>query len=263
MKYDENIKNQVKEMYLSGLNSVEISNRIGIKTGTITYWLRKFGISRHRGPKSKIGNEEYFDVIDTERKAYYLGWIMADGNVSIYNGQYSLKIHISYKDKDIVDAFLLDIKSTNKASKKSNTLSTTGNQHESYYVSLTSVHMCKQLISLGVIPNKTGHEIIPSMPKDLIPHFIRGFFDGDGITDCKYEKRSGFVSNRHMLESILKHIDYHKQISLHPHHTTPYIYYFLGGIEFSKHLYEYIYKDATIFIERKKNNMNVICGYDS
>lgn len=259
MRYNDEIKNEVKRMYLEGMNSSEISKKMNIKVGTITYWLRNWGIARHRGPKSKIGNEHYFDFIDSERKAYFLGWLMADANISIYNNQYSLKIHISYRDKHIVDDFLSEIKSENKTLYKNNKLSSTGNNHESYYVSLTSVHMCKQLMNLGIIPNKTGKEIIPDIDKSLIPHFIRGFFDGDGITGIGRDKRCGFVSNYNMLKDLLRYINYNLNINICPHHTTPYIYYFLSGKDFSKHLYNYIYKDATIWLKRKRERMEIIC----
>lgn len=69
---------------------------------------------RHRGIKSKIGREDFFDIIDSEEKAYFLGFIVADGNVSIYNNQYSLKIHVSMIDKEVIDKFLHYIESDNK-----------------------------------------------------------------------------------------------------------------------------------------------------
>ena len=259
MQYSDEIKNEVREMYLNGLDSVQISKIKNIKTGTITQWLRKWGISRHRGPKSKIGNEHYFDDIDCEKKAYYLGWLMADGNISIYNNQYSLKIHISDRDAYIVEEFLKDIESTNKINYKKTLFKPTNKFHTSCYVSLTSVHMCKKLIDLGIVPNKSGKEIVPDIQKNLIHHFIRGFFDGDGITDTKKVKRSGFVSNKDMLLSIIEKVKYKKDIHLNPHHTTPWVFYFLGGKDFSKHLYTYMYKDATIWIPRRKKNLEMVC----
>ena len=65
-----------------------------------------------------IGREDYFDCIDSFDKAYYLGWIMADGNVSITNGQYSLKIHIAIKDKELIDNFFEKYSSINVGTKE-------------------------------------------------------------------------------------------------------------------------------------------------
>lgn len=195
--YDEKIFNQIMELYNNGVYSTEIDKILNLKRGIAAYLLRKNNISlRHRGPKSKIENENYFDTIDTPEKAYYLGWIMADGNISIYNGQYSLKLHVALRDKEIIDNFLKVINSSNKTKVKEDI-------NSSYYVSLTSRHMCDSLIKFGVIPCKSGKEIFPTqIPAGLYHHFIRGFFDGDGITDIS-RRRSGFVSSKNMIKSIL------------------------------------------------------------
>lgn len=260
MKYDEETKIMIRDMYLSGINSTEISKNTGIKQATITQWLRKFGVTRHRGPKSKIGREDFFDNIDCEKKAYYLGWLMADGCISIYNNQYSIKINISAKDSSIVFDFLKDIQSSNKVRFHTEKSPMSDNYNDYCYVSLTSVHMCKSLIKLGVVPNKSGHEKIPDIPNELKHHFIRGFFDGDGIVDTKKGKRTGFVSNKEMLKSILKEVNLEKKIKLLKHHTTPWLRYFLISKKDSRQLYEYMYKDATIWIPRRKEQLTIVCS---
>lgn len=250
--YDEKIFNQIMELYNNGVYSTEIDKILNLKRGISAYLLRKNNISlRHRGPKSKIENENYFDTIDTPEKAYYLGWIMADGNISIYNGQYSLKLHIALRDKEIIDNFLKVINSSNKTKVKEDI-------NSSYYVSLTSRHMCDSLIKFGVIPCKSGKEIFPTqISASLYHHFIRGFFDGDGITDIS-RRRSGFVSSKNMIKSILIALD-EPQKSIYKNKKNDNIYYFLGGISFSRMLYEYMYDDAGIWLTRKRKRMEMIC----
>ena len=246
MRYDKALKNEVIEKYLSGKDSKELSEEYGILQGTITYWLRAKGVSRHRGPKSKIGREDFFDVIDSEEKSYWLGFLMADGNVSIYNGQYSLKIHISIKDKEIIDKFLEAVESTNKPLVKEGK----GDRTQTYYVSLTSRHMVESLMRLGVVPNKTGKECLPDLPSHLVPHFIRGFFDGDGITDVK-QFRCGFVSSKEMLESIQEEIGTNFTIT-----EAAGAYYILSSrMEFVRWLYHYMYDGCTLFLNRKRERM--------
>ena len=249
--YSKEIIEKLKDLYESGLSSREIQDKTGIKAKAVIYLLKKEGINlRHRGPKSLINREDYFDVIDSEYKAYYLGWLMSDGNVSIYNGQYSLKIHIAFKDRELIDGFLKEIQSTNKTLIKEN-------KYKSYYVSLTSVHMCKTLIKLGVIPNKTSKEYIPKLNKKYIRHFIRGFFDGDGITDIS-KKRSGFVGGKTIIEELLRVLQENK-IKIFKTKNGDNIYYFLGGKKFSKRLYDYLYKDSNVYLKRKKLRMEYIC----
>lgn len=255
MKYDLSTKEKIINEYNNGKDSRELSEEYGIKQGTITYWLRKEGLTRHRGPKSKIGKEDYFDKIDTDKKAYYLGFIMADGNVSIYNGQYSLKIGISSVDKEVIDGFLEEIDSKNKpyfTQSKEIVDWRTGVEyisHEKYSISLTSRHMVESLMRLGIVPRKTGIESIPEIEERLIPSFLRGFFDGDGITDI-VQRRAGFVSCKEMLEQIQEEIG-----TAYTIHKTNGAYYFLSGIEFSRWLYHYLYSDATAYLTRKRERL--------
>lgn len=248
-KYSSETINKIIDLYRTGLYTTDIDSILKLRKGVSQYLLNKSNVTlRHRGLKSKIGNENYFDLIDSEEKAYFLGYIMADGNVSIINSQYSLKIHIAIQDRDIVDKFLKAINSSNKTKVKTNS--------NSYYVSLTSVHMCKELIDLGVIPNKTGKEFISKdIPKDLIRHYVRGVFDGDGITDIS-RKRSGFVGSVNIINNILEILN--ENLTTFRAGKNKKVVYFLGGKKFSKKLYYYLYEDSTIWLERKRARLEYI-----
>lgn len=252
----------VLKLYDSGLDQNQIAKETGFNNGTIGDWVRKYGNPRHRGPKSKIKNEGYFDLIDTEEKAYFLGWIMADGCVSTYNNEYSLKLAVATIDEEIIAKFLSAIQASYSISR-----TTTTGKHGKIlyrsYVSCTSKHLVCALMNLGVIERKTGCEVIPkNIPDSLIPHFIRGFFDGDGITNnTKINKRSGFISSYEMLTGIQENLGTNQTIFRHPKSVID-VYYFLGGVEFSRILYQYMYKNATIWLSRKRERMELICkGY--
>lgn len=251
---DNILMNKAKELYLKGYNSKEISKILNRDDTSIIQWLRKLDVKiNHKGPKSKINKEDFFDSIDSEEKAYYLGWIMADGNISITNGQYCLKLHISYSDKELIDSFLKAIDSTNTTKYKPN------NGNGSYYISLTSVHMVKSLMKLGVKPQKSGNEIIPDIPKKLMNHFIRGYFDGDGITDIK-QKRSGFIAPMIVLKNINLLLNINKNNLIRRHRCKIEMYYMLYGKKDSRILYNYMYKNCNIFLKRKFDRMNIICN---
>ena len=251
IKYSKELIYKIKELYEQGKYTTEIDTMLNLRKGSSQYILNKNNIVlRHRGPKSKIGKEDFFDCIDTEEKAYFLGYIMADGNVSVTNNQYCLKIHISIQDKEIVDKFLESINSSNKATMRMNSAS--------YYVSLTSVHMCKRLMELGVVPQKTGREYISDeIPKKLLHHYVRGVFDGDGITTIGKSKRSGFVGSINMITDILGELN--ENLTIFDAGKNKKVVYFLGGKKFSRKLYNYLYSDATIWLKRKKERLEYIC----
>ena len=255
-KYSNKISTSVLELYETGICTTQIDLLLNLRRGASVYILNKFNIKmRHRGPKSKIEKEDFFDEIDSEEKAYFLGFILADANVSVINGQYSLKFHIAYKDKEIIDKFLKTINSTNKKQHKKN------GELESYYVSLTSVHMCKSLIKWGVIPQKTGKEEIHSdiLKNEFLRDFLRGYFDGDGITDIS-KKRSGFVGSEKIINQILEILD--ENLTTYFSGENKKVKYFLGGKKFSRKLYDYLYKDTNIFLSRKESRLKYIAFND-
>ncbi|WP_426350099.1 hypothetical protein ACPWSR_02385 [Alloiococcus sp. CFN-8] len=257
--YSQEIIDKIISLYSQGIYSTEIDIMLKLPKGISAYLLKNNNIKlNHRGPKSMIKNETFFNKIDTEEKAYFLGWLMADGNISIINNQYSIKIHIALRDRELIDKFIEAIGSKNKTKIKDGT-------HPSYYISLTSRHMCEALINLGVMPNKTGKEKFPiAIPDNLKRHFIRGVFDGDGITNIT-RARCGFVGGRELLEDIknyigVSHIRLYKSKTKTPNGNN--IFYFLGGKKFSRMLYDYMYVDATIYLKRKRNRMDIICSKD-
>lgn len=206
-----------------------------------------------KGPKTKFGNVSYFQNIDTEEKAYYLGYLMADGNVSIYNGQYCLKLSCRIEDREIIDGFLNAIQSKNQTS------ICTSNGRQYLRVSLSSVQTVKDLIKLGVIPRKSGFESIPNIRQDLIRHFIRGFFDGDGTASVgKVHRRSGFTAPKKMCRDILTLVGINATIT--PCNTSVDKSYFLLGKKKSRILFDYLYTDCNVFLQRKRSKMETIIG---
>lgn len=251
VKHSEEIVKKIWGLYQEGYNTIEISAMLNLKRGVASSLLRKNGYSlNHRGPKSMIKNEEYFDEINSSDRAYFLGWIMADGNVSITDGQYSIKIHIAYRDRELIYKFLQHIQSSNKVKIKEG-------ENPSCYVSLTSRHMCESLMKYGIVPQKTGNEVFATqIPEKYKRDFIRGVFDGDGITDIsKY--RSGFVGSYSLVNSILKELD--EELTVFKTKSEN-IYYFLGGKRFSRKLFKYMYDNTDLYLERKYERMKTICN---
>ena len=120
--------------------------------------------------------------------------------------------------------------------------------------------MCQSLIKLGVIPNKTGEENFPDIPQKFYAAFLRGFFDGDGITCIRKRKRSGFISSRNMLLRIQELIGVEKTIHHPPNTKNPNVNYFHLEKHDSKILYDFIYDNATVWMERKRKRLAIVCG---
>lgn len=131
-------------------------------------------------------DEAFFEKIDTEEKAYVLGWWYSDGSVYAGNGKKkdnAASLSITEKDeyilKKIRDLIAKDapIRWKDRRNVKWQNVVT---------LSITNKKIVNDLIKLRCTPNKTATLELPTpdiVPKHLMPHFLRGHFDGDG---CMY-----------------------------------------------------------------------------
>ena len=122
-------------------------------------------------------NEKYFDIIDSEEKAYWLGLLYADGCVYSKDKRYYIVLELKYDDKEHIKKFMKAIEAEHPI------YETIKNGKKYVSVRIGSKYMFNSLCNLGCIPNKTLTLEFPDegkVSKELIRHFMRGYFDGDG-----------------------------------------------------------------------------------
>ena len=180
-------KEWLEQQYRKYESAQKIAEICKCSPKVITYWRKKLGIDRAKINyclRKYVFDENYFEKIDTPEKAYWLGFIMADGCVNIRT-ENSKRLYIGLSNKDIqhLEKFKKDIKSDHNILVSDVTTNYNIGSNKSIVCSLTinSVKLCNDLIKYGVIPKKSGKEYISDLiPKEFIRDFIRGFFDGDG-----------------------------------------------------------------------------------
>ena len=125
-----------------------------------------------------------FSKIETELQAYLLGFYTADGNIN--EKRKTFRIHLQKQDSEIVYLYK-DVISPDARTFTVSEHKTTGRNgkeitaHESFGVDITSSELCNDLVNLQIGYNKSYSDLhIPNIPQELIRHFIRGYFDGDG-----------------------------------------------------------------------------------
>ena len=123
-------------------------------------------------------NEHYFDCIDSEDKAYFLGLLLADGSVEWSNNrQSSLRLELVETDKYILDLLSkhLNIGANMRYEKRE------GRKNGTFTLFVRSNILCDALAKYGVVPNKTNTlKALPDIPSKYLPDMIRGLIDGDG-----------------------------------------------------------------------------------
>ena len=135
--------------------------------------------------KRKTYNENYFDVIDSEDKAYFLGLIYADGCVVNNQNEYRYKVCLKLhnKDKHILDDLIKYV--------EGEMCIWYHGQRDMCEVSFSGKKIVKDLEDKGVFPNKTFTIKYPVIDEKLERHFLRGYFDGDGCIRISEDKRDG------------------------------------------------------------------------
>ena len=127
-------------------------------------------------------NENYFEIIDSPNKAYWLGFLYADGCILVKekNNKKSYVLEVSLSEDDILhlEKFKMSLKSNAPIKHK-----VIKNKYKASRINICNKKICEDLIKLGCVPKKSLILTFPTeeqVPKKLIPHFIRGYLDGDG-----------------------------------------------------------------------------------
>lgn len=203
-----------------------------------------------------------FEKVDSPEIAYILGFIYADGCI-IESPHYKMTIALAH----------IDIEHLKNIGKILSDEIKVKNYEKQCSFSISRKEVIKNLMNLGVIQNKTGTIMsIPNMPKEFIRDFIRGYFDGDGcyVTDRSYVYFNICSANKNILEEFKDVFKEYKIKSSINIDTTrkigdkQMIQGLLCNINYLKfnlnikkknsiiNLYDFLYKDATIYLERKE-----------
>lgn len=269
-KLKNNEINIIKD-YNSGLSLKKIKKKYGHSHWILVDLLKNNGcVIRDRVTSHKIFNfnESYFERIDSHEKAYWLGFIYADGNIH----ENKLQIGLNNKDIEILNNFKKTIQSEHKLYKD-------GHNETKFIV--RSKRMCDDLNRLGVSPRKSLTLLPPTedvVNKEFINSFLLGYFDGDGhigitYTNDKYRYkkwRFELISTKEFVEfckNILDKIT-ERNGCLHKEKRTKKNVWYLtyGGACVSKEtastpnkLRKYLYKNFGHPLIRKKKVFENIC----
>lgn len=237
-------------MALKGKGTRAIAKELPFSRGIVKRVIKENNIDISNNSSRKYHfNQKTFECIDNEEKAYWLGFLYADGCVSFR----TVKMRLSAKDATHAQKFLDFMQSDSKL--EYGIQDSFGSKSEYVDAKIYSMKLVDDLIKLGCVERKTLSLTMPNetqVPSELKKHFIRGYFDGDGsIVSLKNNKYSmSFVGTYSMLESLSEFFNVPCKIrKRHKHHEVGYIS-FGGNLQVLEKL-EMIYSDATVFLDRK------------
>lgn len=202
-------------------------------------------------------NKKFFSKIDTEERAYWAGFIAADGNIR--KDFLKMRIELNIQDFHHLEKFRESIEGNNPIKE-----SIRKNNH-SCYIDVNCKQLCEDLNILGITPKKslTLQINMELIPEELQHHFIRGYFDGDGsinyYTRAYYgykEWELSFISTEYFLNQILKSLNKERTLFSCGNNYR----FCFKGKEDIKDVLKYMYHDATIYLDRKFEKVKEFCA---
>lgn len=212
-------------------------------------------------------NKDFFQRIDTEEKAYWLGFLYADGCINrIYKNEklkaMDLEIGLCREDENHLQKFIKSIESNIEIKQKN-----IKNDNKIYDVSRITVcctKMCKDLCEKGCTPQKSLSLEFPNtdiVPLNLTKHFVRGYFDGDGCVSINKNNiiQINFVGTFNFLKGVSKFLKDNKII-----YKDPSIYekgkvfeMYIYGADIIEQFYYFLYDNTNIYLDRKHNKFEM------
>jgi DNA-binding transcriptional regulator WhiA len=209
-------------------------------------------------------NEHYFDSIDEPLKAYFLGFIFADGWV-VYNKEkrnYELGMQLQSRDKYIIDKLNFVLGNVNLITHHDpyehivcGNKCMTGHTDK---IRIYSKNLIEGLMKNGVLPNKTQKDVCPKVSDEFFFDFMRGYIDGDG---CFWEMKNNYYmhitcASENILSYLQKRLRYFGiDTKIYKEKERKYRLMCVNKNEMGK-LIRRIYPDKNVFcLERKRNKV--------
>jgi hypothetical protein len=248
------LENNILKLYKEDkCNMSEISRKVGFSVTTIKDVIERNGRDKIIPNKKYTVDETYFEDINTEEKAYWLGFLYADGWIRYRNNIYTnIYAGLMINDIEHVKKFAKSIKSTHKITKRKNC----------YEISIYNKVFSTNLINNGCVPNKSLIIKFPEISKNFIRHFIRGYFDGDGSITIT-EKTLSFTicsGSEKFLQSIIYFLNFiiKKNYKIYKRNNQNLYIFIISNYDDIVRIQNYLYHKSTIYLDRKKEKFDYI-----
>lgn len=256
----------------NNMSNEEISNLLDRSVSSVRMKARRLNVKRE---SKYIYNRDFFEEINTEEKAYWLGFIYADGWICINEKKGNSEVGIQLKGSDYKHLQKFN-KSLNGNIKVKKFFRDSGFCYGKSLPFCSIRIYCKKMAmdleKNGATRNKTKTIELPKLSKEMMIPFLRGYFDGDGCLQLDKQRnvmRFDYCSaSKQMLEQIREFL--YKEYNITSYISTEdkkidkrdgklripnYRLNFRGlrnGYNFGKLLYE----NANIYLDRKYKLFN-------
>lgn len=250
---------------------VGIARKYGSSRDTVRTYMNLHSVE-HYIPPTYTCDDDFFSR-DNEKSFYIAGFLAADGY--IYEKRNVVSIGLSSKDLSLLEKIKKELSADNKIHRyviKNSRANKNWNDTEKVEIRITSKKMVDDLKRFNVVNAKTHTYKMPDwlLEHELLNHFLRGYNDGDGcfslslgkgkVTPQYYNSIRGTKKFLSQMESIFRREVGSNYKEPRPNcgiYTLEY-----GGNGIFRKIFEYLYKDATLMLDRKYNKGLEVYEYE-
>ncbi|MCM1315253.1 MAG: LAGLIDADG family homing endonuclease [Alistipes senegalensis] len=248
------------------LTNKQITETLGFTERQIRAKANSMGITKNRN-----FNKNYFHIIDTPNKAYWLGFIYADGYVICNDKSFNYELGIELKDtdEDLLKCLNNELGGVHKVIHTEKNVSFNGYNYRTHncVIRVYSKQIIQDLISNDVVPNKTKDKTFPKC-NNYFWDFVRGFMDGDG---CIYVNPRNYISVKfvnanvdflnYIKDTIFQLVNIKGTIYKEKENKYQLVFFVQKDV---RYLLNYIYYDTNNqYLERKYNIYKSYYGFAS
>jgi intein/homing endonuclease len=244
------------------MNDVDKILQQSLENGYLEDFLLHRGLYLQKSTRYKEFDVDYFKVIDSEEKAYWLGFIYADGwvNFDEEKRRYDFGLCLASKDYDHLMKFAKAIGYKGKIGEIKQNLKGYDKTYVSNRIDLHSKLFVKNLINHGCIQNKSLLlKELPKIPSIHLTPFIRGYFDGDGSV---YKARNQYNIEILGTKEFLTDLASYSNLPINAWRTHGKAFGQRYGYKLSKEFLLMIYENSTIHLQRKFERAALFIGND-
>jgi hypothetical protein len=229
----------------------EIASIYGCSRAAVRKWREAYGLVKRtvvyrRRPWAYDLDEDFFEKIDTQSKAYILGMLATDGCVA--DGKsHSNRVFLSLqaRDEHILHEILKEMHSDSPVHDRGK--GSFPGSGPMKYIALTSRRLVADLAKWGISPRKTLVLRYTNVSPWLERHYLRGLLDGDGSVS---PKSFYFLGTEALIDGVVDAVQRHTGIHLNKRKAGR--LHRASGYAGSSLVLRWLYHGSTIFLRRKK-----------
>lgn len=265
LNVDPKLIERVQELWRTGLNTREIAEKVGKSRPTICLYLKyRTDVNALSRPKRKFSlNENFFSAIDTPEKAYWLGFLLGDGNIS----RTTVRTVLQGRDGHHLETFAENVKYDGPVKcwvqKYKN-----GKSFPRTSLILCSRRMVDDLMKMGWddFKRKGDTRIVESVPREFLQPLMRGMFDADGCLTYSGKSALFLFVDAHASvvtwyrDQLVRELDRSEvKVRTSNRKQTCWVFHYGGNLQVKKIL-EWLYQGGGPSLRRKRDKAKKVMG---